>query len=100
MGPLRNGAGSLVTQGMAKAEVLDAFFTAQTSLQDSWPPETMGEVWSMEDLERVEDDQAKGGPKQMGHSQIHGTWQGAPTSAEGAGKETMRPRSISSWWCS
>ena len=28
MGPLLNGAGSLVTQGMEKAEVLNAFFTS------------------------------------------------------------------------
>lgn len=73
MGPLLTRAGSLVTQGMAKAEVLDAFFTAQTNLQDSQPPEIREKVWDKEDLDPVEEDQAKGAPKQTGRSQIHGT---------------------------
>lgn len=45
-GPLLNGAGTLVTQDMEKAEVLDAFFTSvftgQTGRQGSQAPETRG----------------------------------------------------------
>ena len=63
MGPLLNGARTLVTQGMEKADVLDAFFTSiftgQTGLQDSQASQTRGKVWSKESLHLVEEDQVK-----------------------------------------
>lgn len=52
VGPVRNGAEELVTNGIEKAKVLDAFFalvfTHKTSLQESQVPKTRGRVWSKE----------------------------------------------------
>lgn len=59
VGPQLNGAGALVTQDMGKAEVLNAFFTSKTSLQESKTPEAAGKVWSKEDTPFVEEDRVR-----------------------------------------
>lgn len=52
MGPVLNRAENLVTNGIEKGEVRDAFFalvfTHKTSIQESQAPKTTGEVWSNE----------------------------------------------------
>ncbi|KAJ7424018.1 rna-directed dna polymerase from mobile element jockey-like [Pitangus sulphuratus] len=63
VGPLLNGTGTLVTQDMEKAEVLNAafasVFTSKTSLQEFQVPEIRRKVWSKEELPLVEKDQVK-----------------------------------------
>ncbi|XP_062457464.1 olfactory receptor 14C36-like [Rhea pennata] len=60
VGPVRNGAGDMVTKGMEKAKVYSAFFVSvfpdKTWLQESQVPETHGNM-SSEDLLLVEGDQ-------------------------------------------
>lgn len=59
---LLNGTGTLVTQDVEKAELLNAFFTSaltsNTSLQHSQAMETRGK-WSKEVIPLVEEDQVR-----------------------------------------
>ncbi|KAK4831043.1 LOW QUALITY PROTEIN: hypothetical protein QYF61_014975 [Mycteria americana] len=61
VGQLLNEAEDLVTHGMEKTDVLNAFFTSvftsKISLQESQAPETREKVWSKEHVPFVEDDQ-------------------------------------------
>jgi len=44
--PMLNGTGGVVSQNSEKAEVLNAFFTSKTSLEESQIPNTKVKGWS------------------------------------------------------